>query len=568
MPLRPEDLLSKRTMPAPAPTTTGAPRPPTGTAGAGMPTPEAPGGQPGFATPQDITQAATAGLPSPVASGIRAFQHEIGEPIQRNVPGMVNRAIGMIPGMADAGARETGLPQPLSLGQSATDFAQVMFDITPSGRMVAVGGMALEAGLDFLTQSPNISRTVATMAQGAKGAYDVVRAVRAAGGPVKIATGLMKEGAELLKPQNVSKIGKAARTKIEQLGFWLRSNASAELNKRRTDGVRLINERVNAIVTAAPSINPNDPAYAVVRNVMQSATQDVRLTGEAGDLFNRIDQQLQAGLPVSTADVAALRTATQDATRFRAAARINGPVSIDPVGELRTGLNSTLETHAPGQLGTDFRNARSAFVHNYINPAKALDDLVDEKVTAAQAFNSVFNLKDQQLFRATMDTINNTPGLRGRMRAGFIESLVNADGKLVDAEKATAAFRDLSPQLIATGLFNKDEITALSQMTRAENIPRLMDAFSVLAPAGAKRSAVLPSVLSFGGISLFGPIKMLSLIAGSGAIMEFRRLAIMGPEVTPATKRLAATITGRVDDYAKAVGDVMANISNGPDHTD
>lgn len=567
MPLTPGSLLSKRTtgpdakpMAPPDSAATqrllasrpGAPQPAAGAKSA----PDPLAGQPGFQTPRDLTTAATAGLPGPVAAIMRAFQSEIGEPIQRQLP------------TAITGVRESGAPGVMGVGQAAADFAQVGFAVTPAGRLVSGAGMVAQAAIDYASGNPDIARTVVTLGQSLLGAKSLVKAIRGGLQTAGTARNVVAEGAELLKPQNASKIAQPVRSKIEQLGRYFQSHTSAELNLRRTTGMRDISAAVDDIVKAAPSIGPTDPAYAMIRGTIQAAQEDIRVRGPAGDLIAKIDKALTNGTPVDTNDVAALRSALTDKTKFKAATRQGGPATVDPIGELRIGLNTTLETHAPPDLATKFSQSRRAFVTNYIEPAKALDGLVNVRVTPAQAFERVMNLKDQKLFRSMMQTIDGTPGLRGKLRAGFVERLADAQGNLRDPQAALTQFRELGPQMLATGIFNTNEIHALEQLVRTENIPRMMDAFSVLASTGMKRGQVLPSVIGVGGVSIFGPLKMLSVIAASGSILEFRRLSMLAPDTGPMAKRLAAIVVGRVDDYAKDAARVSDDFADGPDQTD
>lgn len=540
MPLSADDFAPKKT-PAAAPAAP-APAP----APAAAPAPEAPedtsygrqglfGAGP-FASPRAVTETVTAGLPRPIASVVRAFQSEIGEPALRLLPTSVT-------GVAGAGA-DAGLPSPL---QEAADVAQLAGNLTPAGRVAEGAIMGTQATIDMLTGKPNTARTLVSIVAGMEAGTQLVKTIR---GAVRESRGLLEAGSELTNAPVTRFGGLPQRLPKEQLARGVQLRARLGLGRVKFRAGRMLDAAEEPLT--GMQIAPGTAGYIATQRAMTQFTNDARLSGPAEAVMHRVDDALRTGNPVSGGDLVELRRLSRDRAKFGVnSLNPDRPVGPQRVNEFRDDLANALELAAPRPQAMAFRRARNNYRISYAEPARALEGLTNANTSPADAFNRLFNPANRELFNDTMRIVARNPGLNGKLRAGFVESLADAGGNL--AENAAARFKDMRPAMAVSGLFTPHELDVLGRYISSKQIPNIKDALGVLLPAGTRRGQVLPAVIGIGGVSMFGPVKMLAMIAGSGALLELRRLQLLagGPEA----RTVARVIASRVDDYAKALHD-------------
>lgn len=489
-----------------------------------------------FGSPEEVTETAAGGLPRPIAAVIRAFQSTVGEDALTITPRQVSGVTG---------SSEHALPSPIAEGAAVLS---ILSNVTPVGRVANRAAMSAQATLETLSGNPNMAKTVVALTQAGEAFVSGLRAVRELPQRAKAIFGEAKP----LKEVPVAPPGHAAHLPQERMARGLQLRTRLGLNRAKFRAQQDLDAAEAPFMMMG--IAPTSPGYVGVSRALTQLEQDgARLTGEAGETMRRIDEAIQTGNPIRGSDVVDLRRLTRDRSKYGVnSLDPNRPIAPGRINEFRDELANGLELAAPAPQAHAFRVARNNYRLNYAAPARALESLTNLDTEPRVAFDKIFNPTNRDLFVNMTRHIANSPGLRGKLRMGFIDKMTGPDGELL--ENASDVFKTWRGALASSGVFSREELHALDRFTQAKEIPTLRDTLSLLVPAGKRRGQILPAVIGIGGVSTFGTGKMLGLIAAAGGLLSLRRLRLLGAN-NPQSRLAVSILGGRIDDFAKALND-------------
>jgi hypothetical protein len=442
---------------------------------------------------------------------------------------------GLFPGGPTTGAGE--------LGQNVSDVLQ-------AGSAAATPGLAaLGAGAQALGQTLGQSPTGARIVGG------VTELLAGLAGVPAVSYLAARTGRKLVEPTAKAIAGlpvAADLLPMERVSTAL--NAALSNTFRRTS--KILGKEFDAVEAATvlhePSILPGSTAYDKLGEIIDYTNDSVAVFGSAGgDAMKRIAEHVAAGEAVPTAELLRLRKGLKDlATRGR---------SFDPdvasnakkAIHVRNETGKALEAVMDPQTLARWRTVNSAWSSTVAEPLSVLHNVLDSK-SPYEAFRAVFQNQDPEVFRTVLRVAQNTPSVAGKLKLGFLETVRENTNTFQNAGKMSAILDQLTPMVQSAGLFNAEEMSALSTFVRRKSIIPVTQALAQVFSLQGQGLMRLGTGLAVTSAVTHDPTSLFIAGAAAGALPAMRRLAILPPG-SAAAKRAALAIANQITRFAASM---------------
>lgn len=337
---------------------------------------------------------------------------------------------------------------------------------------------------------------------------------------------------------------------IETMGEELASALSQTFSRRSARLGAEFSDIEKVAVKNAPTILPASDGYTKLQDIIDYTNDSVAVFGgEGGATLKRIADAVTEGHPVSTAEIVRLRKGLKDlATRGRS----NDPdvaSNAKKAVHVRNEADTVLESVMDPQTLERWRTTKAAWSSTVAGPKDVLHQVIDTK-SPFEAFKAVFQNQDPEIFRTVLNVAKSTPSVAGKLKLGFLETIRDNTNTLQDAGRLNVILEQLKPMVHSSGLFNPEEMAALSVLVRRRAIPSITESLAnVVSPTGGMR---IGTGLAIAGSLTHDPTSLFLAAAAAGALPTMRRLAVLPPG-SAAAHRAALEIGNQLTRFASAM---------------
>jgi len=506
---------------------------------------EAQGQARGTAEQQAQAEASTTTTPTSETPGALPA-HALSAAFAAQVPTQAGKAV-----VRAVGERTVDPAARLALGQSggalraAGDVAQVVGSAAMPG--VAALGAGVQALTDVVTDDANFARKLASITEFAGSAGQVLLKGASAS---RQGAKLVRGAGKLMETQP----GAADLLPTERLSMNLVRGIRSTIGRSRK-GLQQGLDAIDNEARGLPSIDRNSPGGVKFQEALAYIQDsELKLDSRSQALLGPLDPDQ----PVPARVLVQLRKTLRDQMKFKNAADPDASANARKAAALRSKITDALESAMPDEMLGRFREARTAYRSNVVEPMRALRTVLSENTTPAQAFKAVFQAGDPNTFRTIVRLSRDSSAVKGQLRIGYLDTIREATGNFQNAKATEEAFRASRPMLAATGLFSPEELSSLDVLLRRRALPNAIEALkSTFTTGGIMRTGVgLSIAYSLKG----GDISTLATAAiAAGALPQLRRLAIL-PVGSSEGRKLAMQTVNQLVKFSRDLNsDKMVN---------
>jgi hypothetical protein len=451
--------------------------------------------------------------------------------------------------------------------QTAGDLLTAGFNVTPAGLALSGGGTATQGLAEVLGADPHTGRLLSMafeMATGLRGVFKAGRAAEKAKPGVK----LVEEGiTSAEKARKVAPTGVPKLTPKEVVGNDLRNLVLDTIDASAKRHGAALESAENAIMLGRRRIMPTDPDFEDMQMIVSKALSDdivSLLPGDAKKIVAKWDRAMghtkvdpitkkliPDPLPLEMRDLVQLRRVM--GRRLTTASPLDSGATKLARG-FRHEITNAIERGAATQgQKAMFAKARELYRRDVFNPRDTLKRLIRNETTPQQAFDIVFDAGDPDSFRAVHGVINQIPGVRDKLRLGFVESLGDLTGSAANVQAAQAAFQRVQPALASTGLYSVPELREIGRALKHHSIPNMVERLSGgvtrLAEKGGPGNALL------GTLAILNPKALFSVVVAASGVGLLRKLTL-STAGSPRERQLAGALLARVTTMAGNMSNV------------
>lgn len=440
----------------------------------------------------------------------------------KNLAGSVGTSTGITPLLAPSS----------TLGERAMGAGQL--GLTAAGTMVApwltlgsIGaGATAAAGLEAAGESKDSAQLIGGL-------------VELAGGVGPAARKMFGAGKSLVKGARKAfvKLAVGEFKPSEQIANAARNEARTILTAR----AKPLKAEFNAIEREVQDTGLKVAADSTAGNYLDDAldfadTHGLPLTPRAKKLVRLIERESDAG-NVSADHLMKLRKeVAQTHSTYARADDPNLQAQAKLLGGFRRRITEALETAMPPDMRKRWDTVRVAYADGVATPKRAIRTILNKDTTAQSAFDQIFNLHDQNAFRALVKIVQKSPAASGKLRLGYLETLRKTTGNFEDTKRLVDEFQTSRPLLESIGLFNAKELDDLNVLLRRRAFSKVSLPFGVLTTALAAGGA------GAGYLHAQDPTTMLMGAVAAGALPQLRAISLL-PRNSPQAKVLGALVS-------------------------